>query len=671
MSRKPAIPPAPADSQVDLKQAFELIGRCFAYVAPFKFRFLTKWCFTVISVLPVLILPWPLKLLTDNVILGHPITARVVAQYPGYMQGLIGLMVGWPPAHIALAVILSGVTTVVLLGVFGQSYSERNVIGGALGAYETNGTRSTMSAGNDAATNSENEANSAWSWASGLLGLIEYRWQLRLSHALNHYYRSQLFERIKSLPMISLEDRRVGDLIYRVMYDTPMITRLIYDLLFTPVAMVTFGLVIYVMTETYGQAPEVVWLALAVLPATFLATAPLSAMVRRRSTTSRVAGAHTTSTIDETMSNVFAVQSLGGWNRQRTRFAAASEASFRGARGQVLAGQLVASAAAFAGTVLYLITAFRAAGHVVDGHFTVGDYGVLMFYYTWMAASTAVISQIWIRAQDNVVGLRRVFAILDMPAESDLGARVLPPVAQGVRFDAVSLVYPDGRQALEAVSLEAKVGEITALVGTTGAGKTSLAYLIPRFRQPTSGRVLIDGIDVAELTLTSLRAQVAYVFQETQLFSMSVADNIRYGRPTASMAAVVEAARIAGADPFIRDLPEGYETELGARGTKLSVGQRQRIAIARALVVDAPILILDEPTSALDPETERYLVDAMHAAARGRCVIIIAHRLSTIAHADKVVVLEGGRLREQGRPAELLARPGGAYARFARLQIAE
>ena len=664
-------PAAMSDSRVDLRQAIWMVGRSLAYIRPLRGRFLVKWILYVLSMFPVLILAWPLKLLTDNVILRHPITAKVVAQYPGYIRWVIAPMQGWAAPDIALAVILTGIGTVLLLGVYGQNTRERNVIGGPLGAYETQGTRTTMSAGNDTATESENAANVAWSLASGLFGLIDYRWQLRLSQALNHYYRSQLFERIKSLPMVTLEDRRIGDMIYRVMYDTPMITGLVYDLLLTPVSIFTFCLVVFVMNESYGQAPEVVWLALALLPAQFLATLPFSAMVRRRSAAARMAGAVTTSAIDETMTNVFAVQSLGGWGRERARFAAASEASFRRSRGQVLVGAWIAAAAALAYTLLLLITYYQVAGHVMAGDYTVGDFAVLGFYYAWMAGSTAYISQVWMRMQDNVVGLRRVFALLDLPAESDVGSTVLPAVREGVRFENVSLVYADGRAALRGVSLEAKVGEITALVGATGAGKTSLAYLAPRYHRPTAGRVTIDGHDVAELTLQSLRRQVAYVFQETQLFSMSVADNIRYGRPDATMGEVAAAARTSGADPFIRALPDGYETDLGARGAKLSVGQRQRIAIARALITDAPILILDEPTSALDSDTERYLVEALQAAAHGRCVIVIAHRLSTIAHADKVAVLDDGRLIEAGAPSELLARPGSAYARFARLQAGD
>jgi ABC-type multidrug transport system fused ATPase/permease subunit len=221
---------------------------------------------------------------------------------------------------------------------------------------------------------------------------------------------------------------------------------------------------------------------------------------------------------------------------------------------------------------------------------------------------------------------------------------------------------------LDGVDFEAKVGEITAIVSATGAGKTSLAYLIPRFHRPTEGRVLIDGQDLSQVSLQSLRDQVTYVFQDTQLFSDSILENIRYGYPDAPMDRVIEAAKTAGAHDFIMTLPETYETQLGARGAKLSVGQRQRIAIARGLITNAPILILDEPTSALDPETETFLVDALHKAAEGKAVIIIAHRLSTIAHADKVVFLSDGKVVEEGRPSDLVSRPGSAYAAFVRLQ---
>jgi ABC-type multidrug transport system fused ATPase/permease subunit len=212
------------------------------------------------------------------------------------------------------------------------------------------------------------------------------------------------------------------------------------------------------------------------------------------------------------------------------------------------------------------------------------------------------------------------------------------------------------------------VGSVTAIVGPAGAGKTTLAYLIPRFVEPTSGRVRVDGVDAASVTRASLRAQIAFVFQETALFDDTVLENIRLGRPGASEAEVRRAARMAGADEFIARLPEGYRTRLGRAGGKLSVGQKQRLAIARALVRDAPILILDEPTSALDPETEQRLVAALREASRERLVLVIAHRLSTVRAADQILFLEAGEILERGTHAELASRPGGAYRRFVELQ---
>ena len=279
------------------------------------------------------------------------------------------------------------------------------------------------------------------------------------------------------------------------------------------------------------------------------------------------------------------------------------------------------------------------------------------------------LSILWVRLQDHVAGMRRVFAMMDLPAEDDLGSIDLPTIENGVSIKHAGLVYPDGRRALEDVSLDARIGQIVALVGPTGAGKTSLAYLIPRFHVASEGEVRIDGHAVNQMTLQSLRSQITYVFQETQLFSDSILDNIRYGKPDATLEEVQAAATTAGIHNFIQSLPDGYQTRLGSvTSSKLSVGQKQRISIARGLLRDSRILILDEPTSALDPETEQYLVRALHEAAKNRLVIIIAHRLSTIAQSDHIVFLDEGRILEQGPPAELLSKTDGHYRRFVELQ---
>jgi len=247
------------------------------------------------------------------------------------------------------------------------------------------------------------------------------------------------------------------------------------------------------------------------------------------------------------------------------------------------------------------------------------------------------------------------------------GAISLSPVRGIVRFENVTFGYLPDRPVLRNISLEVSPGETLALVGETGAGKSTLVSLIPRFFDPTEGQVLVDGHDVRGLRLKTLRRNVALVLQEPFLFPISIAENIAYGCPHASLREIEAAAEAANAHEFIKHLPEGYNTVVGERGATLSGGERQRISIARALLKDAPIVIFDEPTSALDVETESSLLEALERLTRARTTFIIAHRLSTIRKAGRVIVLKEGRIVESGAPAELLAQ-GGIFARFQALQ---
>ena len=308
---------------------------------------------------------------------------------------------------------------------------------------------------------------------------------------------------------------------------------------------------------------------------------------------------------------------------------------------------------------------------VLTGRISVGTLVVFERYTTMLQEPIRWLGFVVNRVARAIASAERIFEILDTrPAVADLpGAR--PRQLEGVvRFEDVSFRYARGRtEALSHVSFEARPGQITAIVGPTGSGKSTAVSLIPRFYDPTAGRVTIDGVDVREITLRSLRAQIGIVMQESFLFSMTVRENIAYGRPDAPMEEVVAAAKAARAHDFIMRMEEGYNTVIGERGVTLSGGQKQRLAIARALLIDPRILILDDATSSVDAETEHEIQEALRTLMRGRTSLVIAQRLTTVRDADQILVFQDGRITQRGTHEELLADAGGFYHELYTLQM--
>ena len=639
--------------EIDTSEAVILLGRCIRLLARAKWLFATKFVLQLGSVFPALLLPWLAKIVVDNVLLQRPFGGTEV-DFPPFMAPILALVEGQTPMGIMLS--LAVIYFVMLLTIGSRS----------------GGTNAALLEGRDAATQAENAISMGGSRGGGIWGIVEFMVHVRLTQTIANSLRSRLFQRLAQLPMTALDDQRIGDSVFRVLYDAPLAPDLAYRLTFTPLFMLLgAGLNLYVLQFSYGEvAPELVWIAWATVPVAFAVTFPFSGALRRTSQNKRAAGAATTNSMEESISNIAAVQSLGAGQQEQQRFAERSRETFL--RERYVLAVLIATIllAASAGGVAVIYITILISDQIIAGTMSPGDFAVLIGVYYAIASPAAYFGMLWIKLQETIAAVRRVFFFLDYESEEDrVGGDALADIRSGVSMIDVGFAYPNGHRALADINLELRMGELIAIVGPTGAGKTTLAYLIPALLTPTAGQVLVDGKDVREIDIDSLRRHVTYVFQEHVLLSETIRANLKLANPDASEEDMLAALRTAGCMEFIDQLADGIDTVLGRAGDTLSVGQQQRLSIARGLVRDSKILILDEPTAALDPQTEQQLVAAMRAAAEGRLVVVIAHRLSTIRHADRIVFLEGGRIREVGSHDELMAKPGAGYREFVELQV--
>lgn len=607
---------------------------------------------------PSLYIGWFTKIVIDHVILQVPLIADE-ARFPPHMHWFLEFLEGREPLNIALMLLIVYVFGLFLIG------------------SRTGGTGADLYAGRDAASNAENAVSGGGggtftgSDAGGIWGIAEWWVSVRLAQRFINRIRTDLFRRLTKAPMTRIDDQAVGDTLYRTLYDTPMIFTNITETIFTPF-LVMMGLVLffYQLWWTYAEVSLViVGLMALMIPITIFTTIAPSTWIRRMTQNQRAAGAATTNTLEETMNNISAVQSPGAMKTEKERFAKRSAHAFWRTRiamfpwlGVDLILQVVRWPLSF-----YLI--WYVSNLVIDGHLTVGDYGALYGMYMGLQWMFYEFGRMWLNLQDQAAAARRVFFFMDLAVDEEehRPGNELGPIGEGVRIENAGFSYPDGHEALKDINLELKIGDVVAIVGPTGSGKTSLAYLLPAFLKPSSGRVLIDGNDVMEIDLASLRKQTAYIFQEHFLLSESIRSNLSLANPDANEEDMVKALETAGCMEFIQDLREGIDTVLGRSGDTLSVGQQQRLSIARGLVRDARIVILDEPTAALDPQTENLLVRSLRSEAEDRLVVVIAHRLSTIRQADKIVFLDGGEVLEIGTHDELVEHDDGPYREFVNL----
>jgi ATP-binding cassette, subfamily B, bacterial len=506
-------------------------------------------------------------------------------------------------------------------------------------------------------------------FGAGALTLLHNYTAIRIGQDMVNDLRGALYAHLQRLSLAFHGRQRVGDLLYRITADSfavqTMIMNGVLPILSALVLLAGMLLILFPLD------PALTTLALTIVPMLFVLISVFNRKIVEVATEVRTTESRVYSLVQWGMSAIKLVQAFTKEDEEHRRFMGASRESLQATL------RLYSWQTLYSGTVNLVIAAgtavvvFAGARAVMSGTISVGQLIVFISYLAQLYAPINQITQSWGLIAGARVGARRIFEILDAEADLEDGMRDFR--AEGARgevvWSGVNFRYRPETPVLTGIDLRVSRGTKIAIVGPTGAGKSTLLGLLPRFYDPSAGYVAIDGIDVREYRLRSLRRQIAMVLQPPLIFPLSVRDNIAYGRPGADDAAIERAARLARIDDLVASLPEGYDTVVGESGVSLSEGEKQRITIARALLRDAPILILDEPTSALDVTTEALVMAGIERLMAGRTTFIIAHRLSTVRRCDRIVVLRDGAIAEAGTLSELLDRDG-LFAEYHRTQFA-
>lgn len=480
--------------------------------------------------------------------------------------------------------------------------------------------------------------------------------------------RGQLYRKFQRLPLAYYDNHRTGELMSYISNDVAALQNAMVDKL---IELITeSSIFVGSLAMMFYLDWKLSLLTFAVVPMVGQAMKIFGRKLKRSGTLIQERLADMTAFLQESLAAVRVVKSFVREQHEIERYDRENERNFEAAMLNIRLMSMLTPTVEFLAALAVTVIVWFGGYEVVEGKITAGALVAFLTYAVNLANPVKRISRVFGTLQQAMAAADRVFALMDLP--ETIGdkpeAKPLPRVTGRVKVENVSFSYGEDAPALRNISFEVQPGQMVAFVGPSGAGKSTIANLLPRFYDVTEGFILVEGMDVRDVTLGSLREQIGIVPQETMLFSGSVWENIRYGRLDATDEEVVKAAKAANADEFIRQLPEGYDTKLGERGVNISGGQRQRLAIARAILKDPRILILDEATSALDTESEKVVQAALDRLMVGRTSFVIAHRLSTIFGADRILVIDHGEIVEAGTHEELLAK-GGLYSNLYNIQF--
>ena len=517
------------------------------------------------------------------------------------------------------------------------------------------------------------------------ISVVVWYYMTWIFQRVNQQLRVEMLARVEHLSLRYHSGSRTGDAIYRVYQDSATIVNVLLYMILSPLRVLAwagFGLAILLLF-----APVLSLLILAAAVPTVILMRHYIPKVRAAAFLSRERNSDLTSRIQETLAAIRVVKASGAEQRLMERFDEDSQGALNAAFEMRKNMAFLTVGVAVVGlTCVFVADYFMATWAMREEPTYFGGSIAFVGFAVWnLGAFKAATSRAedasqqvwelafyWCTVQDLVAGLRRAFFLLDLEPEvvDVANPQAFPATLQSVRLDDIHFAYEAARPVLKGASLSASASTVTAIVGSTGSGKSTLMSLLLRLYNPDSGSVFVNERALSQMSTQAVRANVAIALQQNVLFAMSVAENIRYGMADVSDAQVIAAAKVACADEFIQAMPQGYATELGERGGKLSTGQRQRISIARAILRDTPILILDEPTASLDAETERQVMENLATWGQSRVIFIITHRLSTVRNADQIAFLEGGVVKEFGTHAELLAQDS-AYAGFVAAELGD